>query len=138
MYIWVQGFPLWTRAEEPGWSSRDDAVSLWEAANPDAHLVKGVFPLRGYHLGLRGCWATMRFCADLGAPLSAQARALLKMVRDRTRAVLRCFHAATRLAEGNEESGPALAAMGAVPLPLVHQILLFAGLEITESIRVRR
>jgi hypothetical protein len=131
---------MWTRAEEPGWSSPDDAVSLWEAPNPDRDFVKGVFPLRGYHprLRLRGCWATMRFCGDRGAPLSAGAHAHLKMVRDRTRAVLRCFHAATRLAEGNEEFGPALAAMGAVPLPLVHQILLFAGLEIGESIRVGR
>jgi hypothetical protein len=54
-----------------------------------------------------------------------------------TRAVLCCFHVATRLSqvEGTPKLKAAWAGMGAVPIVLIEKILLYAELEIIESLR---
>jgi hypothetical protein len=134
----AQGFEVWTRAEEPaGVAECDDGSALWDERRPDPKIVKGIFPVRGYHRGLQGCWAAMRLCVDLGAPVPPKAAAYLDLVRKRTREVLRCFSAPTRLVQDNKEHGPALAAMCAVPPDVLHKILVLAGLEMERSIRVK-
>jgi hypothetical protein len=111
---------------------------LWKGRHPGHIVLNGIFPFLGYHRGIGACWAAMRFCKDLGAPLPPTGEAHLETVRKRTREVLFSFHAATRLAEANMEHGPALSAMGAVPLDLIHRILVLAGLELNESMPVNR
>jgi hypothetical protein len=136
----VQGYRVWTRAEEPAGFTKSDgdtALQIWDEPNPDPKIVNGIFPVRQYFGGLKGCWAAMRLCVDLGAPVPAKAAAYLESVRKRTREVLRCFNAPSRLVRDNKEHGPALAAMCAVPPEVLHKILVLAGLEIEQSVRVK-
>jgi hypothetical protein len=61
---------------------------------------------------------------------------MFRAQRMSTRAVLLCFHGATRLSqgEGTVEQQAAWSAMGAVPQELIEDILVLGELEIPESL----
>jgi hypothetical protein len=65
---------------------------------------------------------------------------MFKSQRQSTRAVLLCFHVATRLSqvhhvEGSEGQRAAWTCMGRIPLGVIEKVLLLADLEIPESVR---
>ncbi len=64
---------------------------------------------------------------------------LFRAQRGATRAVLCCFHVATRLSqgEGTEERKAAWAGMGAVPVELIEKILVLGELETDVSLHHR-
>jgi hypothetical protein len=137
-YLHGAGVPLWECAwEEEGEdgklvamdcacggcdlydSARNEIVPIPREPKDAAHMLKA----------LRYGWA-------MGAALTPTMERVLEDQRRSTRAVLLCFHAATRLSRGagNVEQGIAWAVMGAIPIELIEKMLVLADLEIPESL----
>jgi hypothetical protein len=81
-------------------------------------------------------WTALLYGGLMGAPVSPAMEELFEAKRRSTCAVLLCFHVATGLSqgEGSLEQRAAWSAMGGVPMELIEMILIFASLEIPESL----
>jgi hypothetical protein len=87
----------------------------------------------------RHMWSALKYCAVMGAPLTPAMWQVFKRQRECTRAVLLCFHAATRLSqgEGSQDEKAAWGAMACVPSELIEKVIVLAEFEISESLRRR-
>jgi hypothetical protein len=83
---------------------------------------------------LAGCWATLRFGALHGAPLTPHAEAFLERRRACAQEVVRCFHAARWRAAAGRRSSVKWRAMSAVPDEVLMIILELAEVEIREAL----
>lgn len=104
----------------------------------DTHLSPwgGTSFVPWWHEGAEACWTTLRFGELHRAVVPRPCRCVMHLRRERAQEVLRCFHRARRLsrAEGSGLRVGMWAAMAAVPLDLVVEILEGAELEIRESV----
>jgi hypothetical protein len=82
---------------------------------------------------LRSCWATLRFGALHGAPLTPQAEAVLQERRACVQEVVHCFHAARWSAEGGQPDVCKWRAMSRAPRDVLVTILELAEVEIIEA-----
>jgi hypothetical protein len=82
-------------------------------------------------------WTALRYGGLMGAPVSPAMEELFEAKRRSTCAVLLCFHVATGLSqgEGAVEQLAAWSGMRRMPMELIEKILVFAELEIPESLR---
>ncbi len=95
----------------------------------------GVLYITPWDEHLPACWATLRFGAVHGAPLTPRAEALVKERQACAQEVIRCFHAARRLAGGGRRASAKWSAMSRVPDDVLMMIMELAEVEIREALR---
>jgi hypothetical protein len=147
-YFHSAGFPLWHRAVEgPSCSfwSHDRSWRNWvfyvsaratmTGDGPESSSVwDGVLHVPPWEGLLPACWATLRFGALHGAPLTPKAEALVRERRACAQEVVRCFHAARWLAATGRRSSAKWKAISAVPNEVLMIILEMAEVEIQEAL----
>jgi hypothetical protein len=147
-YFHSAGFPLWQTAldeftsealtEERSWYSWSMFVrynALFVKAYPDTvSLWNGVLHIPPWDELLPACWATLRFGALHGAPLTPRAKALVEERQACAQEVVRCFHAARWLAAGGRRESTKWAAMSRVPYDVLMTIMELAEVEIREAL----
>jgi hypothetical protein len=89
-------------------------------------------------------WKALRYGSLHGAPVTPKLEGLFREKRGRLRTVLHCFKAAGRLSDASDIDTPGCheqrriwAGMAALPPALVEEILIFADLEIPETVMRR-
>jgi hypothetical protein len=134
-FLHSRGVPLWEwvleEGTEEGWPGLKWCIcDLYREAR-SGWLTIPQQPQSAMHMR-----QTLMYGAIHGAPVTPAAAEVLRAQRRATQAVLHSFHAAARLGkgEGSPEQRAAWAVMGCVPFQLVENILVFADLEITESL----
>jgi hypothetical protein len=142
------GFPLWHAAvdefddeylaESESWFSWAWFVrmnSLIVTAQPQTLSIwDGVLHIPPFDHLLPACWATLRFGAVHGAPLTPRAQALVQERQGCAQEVVRCFHAARWLAAGGRRDSAKWAAMSRVPNEVLMTIMELAEVEIREAL----
>jgi hypothetical protein len=148
-YFYAAGFPLWHIAREKfahGMLTHDRAWATWVAfvrvTGMHARLrggwppgtLNGVLYITPWDEHLPAFWATLRFGALHGAPLTPRAEALVRQRRACAQEVVRCFHAAGRLAAGGRRDSAKWAAMSQVPNEVLMTIMELAEVKIREAL----
>jgi hypothetical protein len=138
-FLHTRGAPLWDQAGE-------DAAEEPNSSGQDCSCIS----CDPYHLASMGrvallckpedanrMWQSLRYGGFMGAPWSPAMEEMFRAQRRSTRAVLLCFHVATRLSQGWGVAAQraAWSGMRHVPMELIEEILVLAELEIPESIR---
>ncbi len=144
-FLHGRGVPLWEgAAEESGDEDEGPPASLLVYWRPSLKVkqranwsASKIIALPPNAEAAEHMMNTLHYGWTLGAPLTPLMEDVFKGKRAATRAVLLCFHVAAQLArqERTEEERAVCGGMGRMPLDLIEKVLVFAHLEIKESLR---
>jgi hypothetical protein len=148
-YFHSAGYPLWHTARdgfahpilEEGRTWRDwvsfvrARAMMAKVGGEQPTIWDGVLYITPWDEHLPACWATLRFGALHGAPLTPRAEALVQERQACAQEVVRCFHAARWLAAGGRRDSAKWAAMSRVPDDVLVMIMELAEVEIREALR---
>ncbi len=139
-WLHKRGVPLWQHIETcapPLNVMLNDEDRWWEEI---AHALGKPRTLPApAGLEVEDMWGALRYGSVYGAPVTPFAKEIFEEKRRRSRAVLLCFNAATRLSRActSPKERHVWASMAALPKDLIKDILIFAELEIAETVMCR-